>query len=193
MTYSEYKRLLASDLFRIGGARGFLAGFRAYRKLAGFQFIFWLRTCRFARQHSLLKFLVYPLAKSAFMRRTYKYGISIPFNTEIGPGFFIGHFGGVAINEAVRIGRNCNISQGVTLGQSNRGARKGCPTIGDSVYIGPGAKVIGAVHIGDHAAIGANAVVTRDVPAHAVVAGIPARVISSEGSEGYVDFAVPAQ
>jgi serine O-acetyltransferase len=86
------------------------------------------------------------------------------------------------------IGRNCNISQGVTLGQANRGPRKGYPVIGDNVYIGPGAKVIGNVRVGSKVAIGANCVVTRDVPDNAVAVGIPGHVVSSERSAGYVQL-----
>ena len=85
-----------------------------------------------------------------------------------------------------KIGKNCNISQGVTIGQSNRGKRAGVPVIGDSVFIGPGAKIFGAITIGNNVAIGANAVVTSDVPDNAVVAGIPARILSLLGSAGYV-------
>ena len=59
--------------------------------------------------------------------------------------------------------------------------------IGRNVYIGPGAKIVGAVHVGDDVAIGANCVVTDDVPDHAVVVGVPGRVISFDGSAGYVN------
>jgi serine O-acetyltransferase len=192
MTYSDYRRFLAADLYRIGGVRGFRAGLKAVLTLPAFEFVFLMRTCRYLRQHKILKFLLYPLAKMRFTQRTFKYGISIPYQTDIGPGFFIGHIGGIVVNFQCRIGSNCNMSHGVTLGQTNRGKRKGCPTIGDNVYIGPGAKIIGAIRVGDHAAIGANAVVTRDVPAHAVVAGVPAQIISQAGSSDYVDYTLPA-
>jgi len=66
-------------------------------------------------------------------------------------------------------------------------ARPGVPTIGDNVYIGPGAKLFGAIVVGDNAAIGANCVVTHDVPENAVVVGIPGKVISYEGSQGYIN------
>ena len=85
------------------------------------------------------------------------------------------------------IGDNVNISQGVTIGQTNRGKRKGVPVIGNGVYIGPGAKVIGKVTIGNNVAIGANAVVTEDVPDNACVAGVPAKIVSMNGAEGYVN------
>lgn len=153
----------------------------------GFQFVFWLRLVAWLRtERSLLRVLHLP---AGLMKRhlSYKYGISIPASTQIGPGFYVGHFGGIVVNEASTIGSNCNISQGVTLGQANRGGRRGAPTIGDSVYIGPGAKIVGRVHVGSNVAIGANAVVTGDVPDNAVVGGIPARVLSYEGSAGYVN------
>ncbi len=114
-------------------------------------------------------------------------GIDIPFSTEIGSGFYIGHFGGIIVNDKSVIGKNCNISQGVTLGQANRGKNKGYPTLGDNVYLGPGAKIVGAVKIGNNVAIGANCVVTKDVPDNSVVVGIPGKIISKEGAVGYVN------
>jgi serine O-acetyltransferase len=185
---ATYRTFVRADLHRIGGRAGWKALVRTLASNPGFAYLFWMRTCRFTRHHPWLRWLAYPLARLAFTRCHFRYGISIPFDTEIGPGFFIGHFGGIVVNAHSRIGRNCNISHGVTLGQTNRGARQGCPVIGDRVYIGPGAKVIGAVMVGDGAAIGANAVVTRDVPPNAVVAGAPARVVSMGGSTGYVEF-----
>jgi serine O-acetyltransferase len=153
----------------------------------GFQFTFWLRLVAWLRiEPSLIKVLR-PLARLVKRHLSYKYGISIPASTQIGPGFYIGHFGGIVVSKASTIGSNCNISQGVTLGQANRGQRAGAPSIGDNVYIGPGAKVVGRVHVGSNVAIGANAVVTSDVPDNAVVAGVPAKVLSYEGSAGYVN------
>ena len=69
----------------------------------------------------------------------------------------------------------------------NRGKKKGYPQLGDNVYIGPGAKIIGAIRIGNNVAIGANCVVTKDIPDNAVVVGIPGKVISNQGSVGYVN------
>ena len=102
-------------------------------------------------------------------------------------GFYIGHFGSIVVNGEATIGSNVNISQGVTIGQSNRGPRKGVATIGNCVYIGPGAKIVGNVKIGNNVAIGANCVVTKDIPDNAVVAGIPGEVLSMNGAECYVD------
>jgi serine O-acetyltransferase len=115
-----------------------------------------------------------------------KYGISIPYNTHIGPGLYIGHHGGIVINDKVVIGRDCNINHEVTIGVKYGGRNPGVPAIGDRVYLGPGSKVIGGICLGNDVAVGANSVVVDPVPDFSVVAGIPARVISSKGSSDYV-------
>jgi serine O-acetyltransferase len=187
MTFREYRYLVKSDLYRISDRVD--AGTLLNHVLRGsaFKHTFWMRTCRYARSHPLLRLAAYPIARRMLTHYTYKFGISIPFETQIGSGFYIGHFGGIVVNEACVIGKNCNISHGVTLGVANRGSKAGCPTIGDNVYLGPGSKIVGAIRVGDFAAIGANAVVTKDVPDHGVAVGIPAQVISTEGSAGYVN------
>ncbi len=92
-------------------------------------------------------------------------GISIDSEAEIGPSCYIGHFGGIFIGRGVRIGSRSNISQGVTIGVH----RAGSPTIGDGCGIAPGAVVVGGITIGDRVYIGANAVVSVDVPSDSVV------------------------
>lgn len=91
--------------------------------------------------------------------------------TPIGPGLFISH-GQATILSAERIGTNLQVHQGVTVGWDYRGDRR--PIIGDDVFIGAGAKVLGAITVGDGARIGANAVVVCDVPAGATAVGVPA-------------------
>jgi serine O-acetyltransferase len=114
-------------------------------------------------------------------------GIYIDPDATIGPGLYIPHFGGIVIGERVVIGRNCDIHQGVTIGVGGR-APRGYPVVGDRAYIGAGAKVIGPIEIGDDVAIGANAVVTKSIPDRAVAVGIPARIISYEGSFEYIYY-----
>ena len=89
-------------------------------------------------------------------------------------------------NHAV-IGKNCNLGHGVTVEAVYRGERMGTPVIGNNVYIGPGAKVIGGIRVDNNAAIWANCVFTRDFPENAVVVEIPGRVISFNGSAGCVN------
>jgi serine O-acetyltransferase len=111
-------------------------------------------------------------------------GIHLDSRAEIAPGFYVGHFGSIYVGPGVRIGRDCNISQMCFIAAAEDGS--GAPVIGDRVYLGAGCKVIGNVRIGDGAAVGANAVVVEDVPAHGVVAGVPAQLISSKGSEDFI-------
>ena len=186
MTFDEYKYLVLSDLYRINQKHNLSALLQQIVIGEAFKYIFWMRTCRFFQQRKLLKYTLYPVALILLNHYRYKFGIAVPFSADIGPGFYIGHFGCIIVYPLCQIGKNCNISQGVTLGKANRGKKEGYPTIGDNVYIGPGAKIIGNICVGNDVAIGANCVVTSDIPDHAVVVGVPGKVISFEGSEGYV-------
>ncbi|WP_282017537.1 serine O-acetyltransferase [Salegentibacter mishustinae] len=113
-------------------------------------------------------------------------GISLPYSAEIGSSCYIGHFGGIIINAKAIIGRNCNISQGVTIGVSGRGSNRGVPIIGDSVYIGVNAVLAGKIEIGDQVVVAANSLVTRSVPSKKTVMGVPAEVVSENTSNFYI-------
>jgi serine O-acetyltransferase len=113
-------------------------------------------------------------------------GIEIDVNAHIGPGLLIPHAGTMVIG-AARIGQNCDIAHGVTLGRTailhgGKPLERPTPTLGDRVWIGPGSVLTGDVKIGSDAVIGANSVILREVPPHAVVLGVPARLISWRGS-----------
>jgi serine O-acetyltransferase len=116
-------------------------------------------------------------------------GIQIGAGASIGPGLYIGHLGCIIVSGHAIIGEGCNLSQGVTIGVSGRPGRRGVPLIGDRVYVGPGAKVLGPISIGSRSAIGANAVVLKDVPPGVTVAGIPARIVSENGSDEFIEVA----
>ena len=103
-------------------------------------------------------------------------GISVPASARIGKGFYVGHFGGIILHSNVEMGENCSIGSGVVIGTRGNG-RTGTPVIGDNVYIGVGAKLLGPIKIGNNAKIGANAVVLEDVPAGATAIGVPARIM----------------
>lgn len=187
MKYSEYKYLYLSDLYRITGDVKLYSFI--YQLLLGesYKYIFWLRTCTYAKSVPWLKYTLYPIARLIRHRLTYKFGITMYTETSIGSGFNISHFGDIVVNGSAVIGKNCTLSNGVTIGQKNRGKYQGFPVIGDNVYIGPGAKIIGGIKIGNNVAIGGNCVLTHDVPDNSVVVGIPGKVISQEGSAGYVN------
>jgi serine O-acetyltransferase len=98
------------------------------------------------------------------------WGIDIPRSARIGPGFYIGHFSGIFVSAHAVIGRNCFISQGVTIGVGGSGNKRGVPVLGDNVYLGAGCKLFGRITLGDDVKVGANAVVHRSLAAGAKVA-----------------------
>lgn len=159
--------------------RGGVSVFFKNMLIPGFRFTFFLRICTYTITKSKLLYVPFSLILRHYK---YKYGFEIYPTTEIGPGFYLGHFGGVVINKGANIGCNVNIANGVTIGSSNRGKKMGLPTIGNNVWIGSGAKVIGNIKIGDNSLIAPNAVVIDDVPDNCCVGGIPAKIISHTGA-----------
>lgn len=120
-----------------------------------------------------------PLAPSiiAFINR-FLTGIEIHPGARIGEGLFIDHGMGVVIGETAVIGDDCHLVQGVTLGGTSTRHERRHPTLGNRVSVGAGAKLIGAITIGDHATIGSGSVVVSNVPAYATVVGVPGKVIA---------------
>ena len=118
-------------------------------------------------------------------RRT---GIEIHPAASISPGVFIDHGMGVVIGETAEVGVGTVIYQGVTLGGTGKQTGKRHPTVGEHCVISAGAKVLGDITIGDYAKVGAGAVVLRDVPPHATVVGVPARVVRIRGSKEGIDL-----
>lgn len=186
-SYAELSRLLKADLFRYAGNAKARSFWRHFLFTPGYKYTVWMRTCGYLRVQRWSKWTLYPLVKYILLRCRYKYGIVIPEYTVIGPGLFINRFGGIYVNGDAIIGSNVNFTHGIMLGQQNRGPLRGSPIVGDRVFLASGAKVIGRIRIGNDAVVGANAVVTKDVPDMAVVGGIPAKVLSLKGSEGYIN------
>lgn len=108
-------------------------------------------------------------------------GIEIHPGAKIGEGLFIDHGMGVVIGETTEIGDNVTLYQGVTLGGTGKEKGKRHPTIGNNVVVSTGAKVLGAIYIGDNVKIGAGSVVLRDVPPNCTVVGVPGRVVVRDG------------
>jgi serine O-acetyltransferase len=187
MSWRRCKSLIASDLYRYDGVISARHFWRHFFFTPGFRYSVVLRLARYSLMQRWARFGFRQFMSVMLYRYSVRYGICISSQTPVGAGLYIGHFGGIHVNAGSVIGNNCNIQQDVTLGKANRGEKAGAPVIGNNVFIGAGAKIIGRIHVGDGAAIGANAVVTRDVPAGAAVAGVPARVVSEQGSEGYVN------
>jgi len=183
--WSDFRRLTRADLYRYAGSARLKDHLFHYVFSPGYRYTWGMRLCSCLSTRGILC-LFFPLAWLINHRQQIRFGIGISYKTSIGPGLYIGHEGGIVVSENAVIGRNCNLSHQVTIGVSRRGERAGVPTIGDNVYIGPGAKIFGKLTVGDKAAIGANCVVTRDVPPSGVVVGIPGEVISSAGSAGYI-------
>ncbi len=104
-------------------------------------------------------------------------GIEIHPAAKIGKRFFIDHGMGVVIGETTEIGEDVTLYHGVTLGGTSLKKGKRHPTIGNHVVIGAGAKILGAITVGDNSRIGANAVVVKDVPPNSVVVGVPGQIV----------------
>jgi serine O-acetyltransferase len=111
------------------------------------------------------------------------WGIEIPRGAKVGPGLYIGHYGGITVSSQAIIGRDCNLSQNITIGVSGGGGKRGAPTIGDNVYIAPGARLFGKITIGNNVKIGANAVIHKDLPDNAIAVLDPGfKIISYAGN-----------
>lgn len=116
--------------------------------------------------------------------------IELPVSAEIGPGLYIPHAGFIVVSVGSRIGSNCTLTQGVTIGHGRGGKKSGhaAPIVGDRVYIGPSAVIIGSLTLGNDALVGAGAIVVHSVPAGGVVVGNPARLISTLGSFDLITY-----
>lgn len=118
-------------------------------------------------------------------RASIKYGYEIAPECVIGPGLRLIHRGGVCINPAAVLGENVTIFHGVTIGSTRRGKLKGSPTIGNKVWIGSNASIVGKITIGDDVLIAPNSYVNMDVPSHSVCLGNPARIFNKENATEY--------
>ena len=114
--------------------------------------------------------------------------IDISSSCKIGGGLYFGHAYGITINPKAILGRNINIHKGVTIGQENRGSRKGTPIIKNNVWIGVNSTIVGNVIIGSDVMIAPNSFVNCDVPSHSIVFGNPCIIKHKDNAtEGYIN------
>lgn len=180
MAYS----ILQKDFYRESGK--YLSHFQMLKKCfsPNLHYIYWLRNAQKHPKSSLTgKF--YRLTLRHYQ---IKYGFQIYPETEIGEGLYLGHWGALVINPKAKIGKNCNIAQGVTIAQANRGKNEGVPIIGNEVWIGPNAVIVGKITIGNNVLIAPNAYVNIDVPDNSIAVGNPAVITPKlNATEGYIN------
>lgn len=176
------KDVFKKDLYRFYGDRGESFAKRLLRP-AELKYLYCMRKARFAKNPVLRVW--YKLRLRKISARTH---IQIPAVTQIGEGLYIGHTGRLIVNSKAVIGKNCNLATGVTIGAESRGKRQGSPTIGDEVWIGTNAVIVGNVNIGNDVLIAPGSFVNFDVPSHSVVIGNPGQIIPRENAtEGYIN------
>lgn len=183
--YNMFLGLIKSDAYRYLGEINFWRILKLYLTSPGFNYSCKMRATKYFSEGKLSK-LFFSFSYLLYRRAMVRYGISIPYKTRIGYGFYIGHFGGIVVNSDCIIGNNVNISQGVTIGQAGKEGDKGSPVIEDNVYIAPNSTIVGKIVIGSNVAIGANAFVNKDIPSGITVGGVPAKIISYKGSKDYI-------
>ena len=146
------------------------------------RFMFWFRMAQGTNN-----IFFYYLSRYMLSRYRDKYCLEIPRQVVIGYGLFLGHAYNITVNQDATLGMNCNIHKGVTIGQENRGSKKGSPTIGNDVWIGVNATVVGKVTIGDDVLIAPNCFVNCDVPSHSIVIGNPCIIKHKDwATESYI-------
>lgn len=180
------KSVVKSDMMRFGVSLNLLSFLKLLVLHPEFKFIYTHRKCNyFTTKNKLL----YYFNRALLYRLNLKYGFEISNRAQIGMGFKIDHRGSIIVNPNVIIGENVNISAGVLIGQENRGMRQGSPIIGNKVWIGHNASIVGKIVIGDNVLIAPGSYVNFDVPSNSVVFGNPGVIkASNNATEGYLSF-----
>lgn len=170
----DLKKQIGSDCFRYNARRGFGEVARLARVNPGFRYTLIFRLARHLRDNRSVLAAIFRLLHRHY---SVKYGIQIPLSVEIGHGLMLPHFGGIVVNSKAKIGTNCTILHGVTLGSISAGKRAGFPVVCDGVYLGPGAVVVGNVTLGAGSTLSGGAWVNFDVPSNALVIGNPGKIV----------------
>ncbi|MEG1003852.1 MAG: serine acetyltransferase [Clostridium sp.] len=188
MERHQLKELIQSDLYRLEGNIDKKLMIKNLLLSPSFKFIFYHRKCNYHRNKNRLRYVFYRIL---LYRCNIKYGFEISNSAQIGYGFYIGHRGAIIINPKAKIGSNFSITSGVTIGQENRGSRKGVPSIGNCVWIGANATLVGKIKIGNNVLIAPGAFVNFDVPDNSVVIGNPGVIKeNNQATKGYITWEV---
>jgi len=198
----DLKDIIYSDLYRYTGnnrrhSQVFLTYVEELMSSPEFRFISNFRRTQYhyMKTQNVPKDINYYLHTIAFQfysirldAKSRKYHFQIPYDTKIGKGFYIAHFGRLIIHPRSVIGHNVNISTGVVIGTQFRGSKKGSPTIGNYVWIGANAVIVGKITIGNNVLIAPGAYVNFDVPDNSIVIGNPGLIRRSPGATlGYIN------
>lgn len=171
--------VIYGDLYRGFGKKGFWSLLMTVLKKPDFRWVLFYRWYQSRKR---------PFVSRLLLRAcSIKTGIQIGWHSKIGAGLVLVHCGDIAVNNEVVIGKNCTLYHGVTIGMEFRGKRRGNPVIGNNVWIGSNACVVGNITIGDDVLIAPLSFVNFDVPSHSIVVGNPAVVKHKENAtEGYI-------
>lgn len=147
----------------------------------GFE-VFFLYPCinaliHYRISHALYGKKLFFLARVVSQFARFITGIEIHPGAKIGKGLFIDHGMGVVIGETAEVGDNVTLYHGVTLGGTGKEKGKRHPTLGNNIFVGTGAKILGPIYIGNNSKIGANSVVLKNVPNDSTVVGIPGKIV----------------
>ena len=184
----ELKERIQSDLYRLEGNYKWKGKLKNLLISPSYKFITTHRKCQYYRNKNKVAYLY---CRFKLYRYNIKYGFEISNLAQIDTGFYIGHRGSIVINPNVKIGKNFSITSGVTIGQENRGKRQGSPSIGNRVWVGANATIVGNITIGNNVLIAPGAFVNFDVPSNSIVVGNPATIRENiEATKGYIAWIV---
>lgn len=171
---------IQSDYYRMTGIK-YKSGFNSIVQFIfnhQLRYVFWWR--KHIKRPSIC-------TRAILYRYSRKYGLEISTSAEIGEGLYLEHPYNITVGNGVKIGKNVNLHKGCTLGRENRGSRTGSPTIGDNVYVGINATIVGNVLVGSNVLIAPGAFVNFDVPDNSIVIGNPGTIhYNKDAVEGYI-------
>lgn len=183
MIEKQTNNFYAFDYYRMTGEK-YIPGLKSFIKRCLFhnlQFAFWYRKYQ-ESPNAIARYALYRLSR--------KYGLEISPKCQIGRGVYLGHPYNITVGEEVILGNNVNLHKGCTIGRTNRG-QIGSPHVGNNVFVGINATIVGKVQIGNDVLIAPNSFVNFDVPDHSIVIGNPGIIHHSDSAiEGYVNFMI---